>query len=280
MYIVFEKLDEILIMVQTISEQIEPNIVHSLAGLLAPFFSTLVAVLIAYWLDRRVEIRRDNESLLGNINYILVKNDLNIRSLFSINRNAESGKVKEAHAGTHVEIPQVKIFSPLIELELSELRLVNIDNIVTNLIFEFRELNQILTNDINRYNSQADLLVDLSKKEKITIHHFKKYNLLLDKIIESANAFIIRLIVLNTQLLSRAYIKLKSSDWENLYEMEITTDLVKFIECKKDHPDVKTKYDKIHSLKSKNRLEKSFKGMERKDTLIRIFLKIMESTKS
>ena len=126
------------------------------------------------------------------------------------------------------------------------------------------------------FNDQAELILNLSKKGRITIGHFSIFNLYLDEIIKNANAFIIRLVVLNTQLLYRAYEKLPKYDIEKLYEVEVTDNLIRFIGAKLDHEEIEQKYDLIRDLKSKNKIEKTYKGMEKKDTLIKIFLKILD----
>lgn len=272
-----EKLNEILVVVSSISESIKPNLGFSIVNMLAPIFSSFLAVMIAYWLDRRMEGKKGSHNLLDNINYLLVKNDLNIRTLFAIVRNVKSIKVGEDIAGTRVRIPELKVFSPLLEIEISELKLVDIDNIMTNLIFAFRELNQILEDSIKNYNVHAKYLLEITKNGDITIHHFKKFNLLLDEIVKNSNAFIIRLIVLNTQLLMRAYDKFNLRTRKKLYEIEITDTHIDFIKCKLDHPDVKERYDVIATLKSKNQLAKTYKGMETKDALIRIFSQIIDN---
>lgn len=270
------KLSEIVKVLSEISESIKPNLGISVIGILAPVVSAFIAVLIAYYLDKRSEKKSEKENLLNNINYILVKNDLNIRTLFSIVNNAEITKVNDDKAGKHITIPKLKIFSPLLEINIGEMKLIDIDNVVTTLIFEFRELNQILKDAIDIFNKHAELILEVSKENKLTINDFTTFNLQLDEIIKNGNAFIIRLVVLNTQLLRRAYDKLNRHDRDKLYEIEITDNLVRLIEKKKDHPEIKSKHDKILSLKRQNKLEKAFKGMEKKDVLIRIFLKIFD----
>lgn len=266
---IIEKLDLIISL-------LNPALIDKFITIGAPIISSFIAVLIAYGLDKKSENKMNKDEFLKNTNFLLVKNELNIRSLLSLKSEIELRLVTKKNEKSFISLPKQFSLTSLTEIDINEMKLMNVDSNMTSLIFEFREIKPLIENELIQINDQVSHLEEISKNETIYLSHFDKYNSYLSHVRDNVNAFLIRLVELNTHILGQAYQITKKRERKNIYEVHVDNKLIELVENKLDNEFLKNRYLEIEYLHRKNKLEKSFKGMERKDILIRVMLGIVK----
>jgi hypothetical protein len=272
-------MNEIINKLDLILTKLSPDLIQQIVTIGTPVLGSFIAVFLAYKLDKKGERKRNKEEFLKNINFLLVKNELNIRTLLSLKSDILKRIVTKNNEKSLVSLPKQFNMTSLEDIDINEMKLLNVDSNMTSLIFEFREIKLLIERELEYVNEEVHRLEDISTSETIYLKHFEKYNELLNHVTDNINAFLIRLVEINTHILIQAYSLTKKNGRDNIYEIHLDERLIELVQNKMDNEFIVKKYKEIEYLYHKNLLNKTFDGMERKDILIRVLIEIVKRDK-
>lgn len=114
-------MDEIINKLDLILTKLSPDLIQQIVTIGAPVLGSFIAVFFAYKLDKKGERKRDKEEFLKNINFLLVKNELNIRTLLSLKSDILKRIVTKNNEKSYVSLPKQFDMTLLEEIDITHI---------------------------------------------------------------------------------------------------------------------------------------------------------------